>query len=265
LRLTHGLRAVTLATLVALTGVSALSMPVAAADPAPTATPDPAASPTPVPTATTDPAAAPAPVATPDPAATSTPLPTASPDPVATATPDPVATATPDSAAAVTPAALASPAPTAVAPGTDVAATLAPIAAAAVTTPAAVAKPSVGARIAAIALAQLRKRYVYGAAGPRAFDCSGLVRYAYLKAGVSRYIGGGHSALAMYRWARAHHLTSSSGPQIGDVVVYGGGTHVGIYIGRGRVVSALNPRLGIRITTLRGLTTRFTTFIHTRI
>jgi cell wall-associated NlpC family hydrolase len=138
-----------------------------------------------------------------------------------------------------------------------------PVTAAAVTAPA--PKPNVGARIVSIALAQLHKRYAYGSSGPSAFDCSGLVRYAYLRAGVSKVLGGGHSALAMYRWARAQHLASSTRPQIGDVVVYGGGTHVGIYIGRGLVVSALNPRLGIRVTALRGLTSGFTAFIHTRI
>jgi cell wall-associated NlpC family hydrolase len=203
LRLTHGLRAITLATLVALAGTSALTAPVAATDPIPT----------PAPTASPDPAATPAPTATPDPAATPAPSPTA-------------------------------PAPVALAP---------------------VAKPHLGARVVRIALSERHKRYVYGASGPSAFDCSGFVRYAYRRAGVSGHLGGGHSAYAMYRWARAHHRTSRSHPRVGDVVVYGGGTHVGIYIGHGRVISALNPRLGIRITSLYALTARFTTFIHTGI
>jgi cell wall-associated NlpC family hydrolase len=196
LRFTPGLRAFTLATLVALTGVSALSSPVAAADPA--------------------------------------------------------ATVQPAAAASVTPAA-------------TLATTPAPVTVALVVAPAPAPRSNLGARIVSIALAQVHKRYRYGSAGPSAFDCSGLVRYAYRQAGVSNVLGGGHSALAMYRWARAHNLASSGNPQLGDVVVYGGGTHVGIYIGRGLVVSALNPRLGIRVTSLRGLTSRFTTFIHTRI
>jgi cell wall-associated NlpC family hydrolase len=49
---------------------------------------------------------------------------------------------------------------------------------------------------------------------------------------------------------------------VGDIVVYGGGSHVGIYIGRGLVVSALNGRQGIRITRLHALRTPFTAFIH---
>lgn len=114
-------------------------------------------------------------------------------------------------------------------------------------------------------MAQRGKRYAFGASGPGAFDCSGLVRYAYRLAGVSNRLGGGHSALAMYRWARSHGMTSRSNPQVGDIVVYGGGTHVAIYIGNGRVISALNPRQGIRITGLHALRTGVTAFIHTGI
>ena len=55
------------------------------------------------------------------------------------------------------------------------------------------------------------------------------------------------------RWARVHHLASRSNPRVGDVVIYGGGTHAGIYIGHGRVISALNPRQGIRVTRLHAL------------
>ena len=128
--------------------------------------------------------------------------------------------------------------------------------------PAPAAKPNLGALVAKIALSERGKRYAYGASGPRAFDCSGLVLYAYRRAGLARSIHGGHSARGMYRWARAHRLTSRSHPRAGDIVVYGGGSHVGIYIGRGLVVSALNGRQGIRITRLHALRTPFTAFIH---
>jgi len=122
-----------------------------------------------------------------------------------------------------------------------------------------------GARVVRIAKAQRGKRYVRGAVGPRAFDCSGLVRYAYRRAHVGGRLGGGHSARAMLRWGRAHHLTSRSNPRLGDVVIYGNGTHAAIWIGNGRVISALNPRQGIRITRLHALGSRFTAFIHTHL
>ena len=47
-------------------------------------------------------------------------------------------------------------------------------------------------------------------------------------------------------------------------MIYGNGSHAAIYIGNGLVISALNPRQGIRITRLHALTARFTTFIHTQ-
>ena len=139
----------------------------------------------------------------------------------------------------------------------------APVAAASSTT--APAASTAAARVVHIAEAQRGKRYVYGASGPSAFDCSGLVRYAYGSAGLGSRLGGGHSGYAMYQWAVAHHKFSSSNPQVGDVVVYGRGAHVGIYMGRGLVVSALNPLQGIRVTGLHALGQSVTGFIHTNL
>ena len=120
-------------------------------------------------------------------------------------------------------------------------------------------------RVVSIAEHQRGKRYVYGASGPSAFDCSGLVLYAYRRAGVARYLGGGHSAYAMLAWGRARHLVSGGAPKLGDVVIYGNGAHAAIYIGNGRVISALNPSQGIRITGLTALHLRLTGIIHTRL
>jgi cell wall-associated NlpC family hydrolase len=116
-----------------------------------------------------------------------------------------------------------------------------------------------------IALAQVGDRYVSGGTGPNSFDCSGLVRYAYASAGVSGKLGGGHSASAMLAWGRANGLTSAFGGRPGDVVIYGNGSHAAIYLGGGRIVSALNPSQGIRVTGLHALGASFTAFIHTRI
>lgn len=224
----NGLRSITLATLVALAGVSVQTAPVAATDPSPTPVPELPASP--VPDAT------PTPATSPD----VTPAPTAALTPTET-------TPAPDLASS-TATLVVSPQPT--------------------TTPAPAAAPArlnLGARIVRIAIAQRHKRYVRGAMGPRAFDCSGLVRYAYRVAGVSRRLGGGHSARGMLLWARVHHLASRSNPRVGDVVIYGNGSHAAIYIGNGRVISALNPRQGIRITRLHALGAPFTAFIHTHL
>ena len=235
------LRALALATLVAFAGVTAYVAPVAAADPSPT--PAPAATATPPPTP--DPAATP----TPTPDATASAAPTPTPDPSATVVPSPDASSTPTTAPTST-----APAPAPLATTQTVQAVVAPV-----------AKPNVRALIVRIALAQRGKRYAFGAAGPRAFDCSGLVQYVYRQAHVANRIGGGHSARGMLIWARRHHLASRSNPQVGDLVIYGNGSHVAIYIGRGLVISALNPRQGVRITRLHALRAPVTAFIHTRI
>jgi cell wall-associated NlpC family hydrolase len=129
--------------------------------------------------------------------------------------------------------------------------------------PVAAASPTSRAdRVIAIAMAERGDPWVYGATGPSAFDCSGLVLYSFRRAHELRAIGNGRyrSGSAMLRWARAHHLTTSHG-RPGDVAVWGNGSHVGIYLGKGRVISTLVS--GVRVTRTLALTTRFTTFIRT--
>ncbi len=123
-------------------------------------------------------------------------------------------------------------------------------------------RPAYAARVVRVALAQRGDRYARGRSGPNAFDCSGLVRYSYRKAGVGAKLGGGNSARGMLRWARLRGLTGTHNPHVGDIVIYGNGSHAAIYIGRGRVVHALNPRLDIRVTRLHATRAPFTTFIH---
>ena len=117
-------------------------------------------------------------------------------------------------------------------------------------------------RVIAVAMAQRGRPWAYGATGPRAFDCSGLVTYAFRRGGVLAQIGSGRNrgGSSMLRWARARHLTRSVGHR-GDVVVWGNGAHVGIYLGKGRAISTLTS--GVRVHGLWVLNTRFTTFIST--
>jgi cell wall-associated NlpC family hydrolase len=82
------------------------------------------------------------------------------------------------------------------------------------------------------ALAQVGKPYVYGAAGPNGFDCSGLTMYAYAAAGVSLP----HSSAAQSRLGTA---VARSDLQPGDLVYfYSPVSHVGLYIGGGKMVHA---------------------------
>jgi cell wall-associated NlpC family hydrolase len=90
------------------------------------------------------------------------------------------------------------------------------------------------------ALAQVGKPYVYGAAGPSAFDCSGLTMASWAQAGVSLP----HSSSAQMGYGTP---VSISALQPGDLVFYYSPvSHVGIYIGNGMIVNAENPSVGVR-------------------
>ena len=115
-------------------------------------------------------------------------------------------------------------------------------------------------RIIALAETHLGARYQHGATGPRAFDCSGLVYRVFVDAGLGRRIDLLRSASALYAHFRALHMTSTSNPMPGDLVIFGGGSHVGIYIGAGRVVHAMVS--GVAITRINAVYPRFTTYIH---
>jgi cell wall-associated NlpC family hydrolase len=107
---------------------------------------------------------------------------------------------------------------------------VAPLAAAG---PAPAASGVAGAVLAA-AYAQRGKPYVYGGAGPNAFDCSGLVMWAFARAGISLP----HSAAAQYGYGR--HVSRSE-LQPGDIVFYNEGGvigHDGIYVGGGMMIDA---------------------------
>jgi cell wall-associated NlpC family hydrolase len=111
-----------------------------------------------------------------------------------------------------------------------------PTAAAAVTNVAASGRA--GAAVS-YALAQVGDAYVYGAAGPSAFDCSGLTMMAWAQAGV----GLPHSSGA--QMGSGPHISQSQ-LQPGDLVFYYSPvSHVGMYIGNGMIVHAANPGSGV--------------------
>ncbi len=101
--------------------------------------------------------------------------------------------------------------------------------------------PASGRAAAAVSygLAQVGKAYVYGAAGPDAFDCSGLTMRAWGAAGV----GLPHSSGAQ---AGSGASVSSGDLQPGDLVFYYSPiSHVGMYVGNGTIVHAANPGSGV--------------------
>ncbi|MFE2509112.1 NlpC/P60 family protein [Streptomyces naganishii] len=101
-----------------------------------------------------------------------------------------------------------------------------------------------GSRAAAAvsyAYAKLGSPYVWGATGPDAFDCSGLVQAAYRSAGISL-------PRTTYAQIGAGRRVPRSELLPGDLVFfYSGVSHVGIYIGGGRMIHAPNPSAPVRV------------------
>lgn len=108
--------------------------------------------------------------------------------------------------------------------------------------------PNAGAAAAvAYAKAQVGKGYRFATAGPDTFDCSGLTAAAWARGGVSlvRYSG------AQYQQT----IRIGRGDlQPGDLIFYGpnASDHVAMYVGGGMVVSASNPRVGVRYVPMYG-------------
>jgi cell wall-associated NlpC family hydrolase len=103
-----------------------------------------------------------------------------------------------------------------------------------------------GTRAVRVAAAQKGKPYRWGAAGPSAFDCSGLVHYVY----------DARLAQDLPRTANAQRLdttrVSRSGVRPGDLIFFmrsGKAYHVGIYAGSGKVWHA--PKPGKRVELVR--------------
>ena len=95
----------------------------------------------------------------------------------------------------------------------------------------AVSGSGVGYAALQAALSKLGSPYEYGAAGPDAFDCSGLTQWAYKQVGISL-------PRTSQAQAGVGSAVSESDLQPGDIVIMFGGGHVGLYAGNGNVVHA---------------------------
>ena len=84
--------------------------------------------------------------------------------------------------------------------------------------------------------------YVWGAVGPRSFDCSGLVLYAFKKAGKQL------PRTAAQQYNRTRHISASQ-RRSGDLIFFHSGNyvyHVGIYAGKGRILHSPRPGSVVR-------------------
>jgi len=107
-------------------------------------------------------------------------------------------------------------------------------------------KRTLGERAARIALRAVGVPYRWGGASPASgFDCSGLIYWAYSRVGVEVP----HSSYALAETGR--HVRRSR-LRRGDVLIFSGYGHAGLYIGRGRMVHAPNSGRVVEVVRLRG-------------
>jgi cell wall-associated NlpC family hydrolase len=93
-------------------------------------------------------------------------------------------------------------------------------------------RPTLGVRAARIAVKAVGVPYRWGGSSPSSgFDCSGLVSWAYARLGVALP----HSSYALYDKGRPVRVARL---RAGDVLFFSGLGHVGLYVGRGRMVHA---------------------------
>jgi cell wall-associated NlpC family hydrolase len=93
---------------------------------------------------------------------------------------------------------------------------------------------TVGAQALQAAISRLGYPYIWGAAGPTSFDCSGLMMWAYQQVGISLP----HFTVSQYN-SGVHVARSDLEP--GDLVFFFPNiSHVGMYIGNGMMIDAPN-------------------------
>ncbi|HTF08177.1 MAG TPA: C40 family peptidase [Asanoa sp.] len=93
-------------------------------------------------------------------------------------------------------------------------------------------------------LTEVGKPYRYGEEGPNAFDCSGLMQWIF-----------GHVGVQLPRTAREQQkfATRVSSPRVGDLVFYNTpATHVGLYLGAGKMLHAPNSRSKVKVADVYG-------------
>lgn len=89
--------------------------------------------------------------------------------------------------------------------------------------------------IVGTAMQGLGGAYVWGGTAFGAWDCSGFTQWVYAQHGIDI------PRTSQQQWAAG---TPTTDPQPGDLVVQNGGGHIGIYLGGGKMISALNPVQG---------------------
>lgn len=110
-----------------------------------------------------------------------------------------------------------------------------------------IAHSNKASQVVSIAKQQLGKPYIWGATGPNAFDCSGLVQYVYRQVGISL-------PRTTYQQEYQGKAVSLNSLQLGDLLFwgnYGSAYHVAIYIGDGNFIQAPTKGQSVKVTNIK--------------
>lgn len=121
--------------------------------------------------------------------------------------------------------------------------------------------PGLNRRALAVARSKIGHPYVFGADGPRTFDCSGLTQYSYARAG---------KRIPRVANAQFHAARRIGRGQLrpGDLVFYhryghrGPVFHVGMYVSHGMTVAAVDPAQGVTWQRIHYPDATFGSFTH---
>jgi peptidoglycan DL-endopeptidase CwlO len=99
----------------------------------------------------------------------------------------------------------------------------------------------------AFAYSKIGCPYVWGGTGPcsSGYDCSGLTSTAWASAGVSI------PRTSEEQWAQLPHV-STANMQPGDIMVFNGAGHVGIYVGNNKLIDAPQPGMDVELISFSG-------------
>jgi cell wall-associated NlpC family hydrolase len=104
-------------------------------------------------------------------------------------------------------------------------------------------KPGGRPRLVAIAFRYRGTPYRWAGASPSGFDCSGFVMYVYGRIG----IGLPHNSAQLWSVGKP---VARKDLQPGDIVFFGGLSHVGIYVGHGRFIHSPHSGDVVRVQSL---------------
>jgi cell wall-associated NlpC family hydrolase len=106
-------------------------------------------------------------------------------------------------------------------------------------------------RVLATGRAQLGDRYKFLGRGPDVFDCVGFVWYAFKQNDLQAQIGFYRGVAGYWKWFKDRGLIVTSNPRVGDLIVWGRNTHIGIYLGPDQALSALVNPYGVSVHPIR--------------